>query len=79
MTTEADEAGDGNISLDTPVTQELSYQISAASWANWLLNRFKDPNGLDEEEKESRRLDTVVALVTGLGQAGRADGTEHKA
>lgn len=73
------ETGEGKISLDASSTQELSYQICAASWANWLLNRFEDPNEPDEEEQEEKRLKAVAALVAGLGLAGKAGGSDYKA
>lgn len=68
-----------NISLDISAIQDLSYQISAASWANWLLARFEDPNQPDDDERGARRLDAVAALVTGLGLSSRPGGNDYKA
>ena len=70
------EAEAESISLESPSAQDLSYQICAASWAHWLLSRFQDPNALDDEEKEEKRLDAVIALVTGLRSGGDDDGTK---
>ncbi|KAI0344109.1 Las1-domain-containing protein [Trametopsis cervina] len=74
------EASADTISLTEDASaRDLSFELCAASWANWLVDRFSDPNGPDEDDRRARRASAVAALVSGMGVSRMDRETDHKA
>jgi ribosomal biogenesis protein LAS1 len=64
---------------DNGSSRDASYELCAASWANWLLDSFEDPAKLSDEDKNMRRTNAVVNLVSSMGMARKNEAEQYQA
>ena len=68
---------------DNSNTRDVTFELCAASWVNWLVENQELPSSLtsDEEgeERRLRRANVVASLVSAIGIAKSSSETENKA